>query len=106
MFVELFRAFFERGGAVAHLANFLLAFGGVLPGLDQLADFLRFGLALRLELFGFGKRGAPLGVELAERFDVEREAAIRQPRGDRVEILAERRRDRTYESGTVACHPS
>src|SRR6185312_8411764 len=79
------------GGAVAHLANLLLALGGVLTRLDKLADFLRFGFAQRLELFGFGKRGAPLGVESAKSFDVERETAIRQAGGDGVEILPEKR---------------
>ena len=73
------------------------------PALLQLADFLRFGVALRFELFGFGERGAALGVELAERFDVEREAAIGQPLGDRVEILAEEREIVHRAFGAFAC---
>src|SRR6185437_2182087 len=89
--VELFRAFFERGSAITHFANLLLAFRRVLARFNELADFLGFGFAQSLELFGFGKRGAPLGIELAESFDVEREAAVRQPGGDRVEILPEER---------------
>ena len=91
LFVQLFGALFESGGAVAHFADFLLAFGRVLTRFDEFADFLGFGLALSLELFGFGEGGAPLGIELAEGFDVESEAAVGQPEGDGVEILAEER---------------
>ena len=40
--VEFFGAFVQRGGAVAHFADFLLALGCVLAGFDELADFLRF----------------------------------------------------------------
>ena len=92
LIVELFRAFFERGGAVAHFANLLLAFRSVLTRFDELTDLLRFGFTQSFELFRFRKRGAPLGIELTKSFDVERETAIRQPRGDGVEILPEERK--------------
>src|ERR1700694_5982754 len=55
LFVQLFSAFFEGGGAVAHFADFLLARGGVLAGFNEFADFLGFGLALSLKLLGFGE---------------------------------------------------
>ncbi len=76
-FVEFTGFLIERGDPVAQFPDLELAVGGVLARLAQLADLLRFGVLLRLELLGFGERGAALGVELAERLDVEREGTIR-----------------------------
>ncbi len=61
-------------------------------GLPQLPDFLRFGVLLRFELLGFGQRRAPLRIQLAERLDVERESAIRQPLGDGIQIVSKKER--------------
>ena len=55
----------------------------------QLADFRALGVALRLELFGFGQRGAALGIEGPELIDVELKSARGQTLGDGVEIGAE-----------------
>ena len=89
LLVDGFDLLFEGGGAVAHGAHLGLEFGGVLAGLFELADLLAFGVSAGFELFGFGERGAAADVELPEVLDVEREAAIGEPGGDRVQVGAE-----------------
>jgi hypothetical protein len=55
----------------------------------QLADFLRFLVFLRLQLFAARERLAAQRVDRAEVLDIQREAAIRQPLGNGVEITPE-----------------
>ena len=71
--VKLGGLLIERGDLVTHLTHFYLLLAGIGAGFTQFADFLRLGVALRFELFGFGQRGAAFRVELAERLYVERE---------------------------------
>ena len=72
-FVKRLDLLVERRDAIAHRAHLLLLFGGVGALLSQLADFHALGVALRLELLGFGDGGAALGVESAKLVDVQRE---------------------------------
>ena len=85
LFVQLFGFFVQRGSAVAHVAHFLLRSAVSTPCFAA-CRFPRFGIALRLELFGFGERGAPLGIELAELLDIQLKPARGQTLGDGVEI--------------------
>ena len=88
LLVQRRRLAVQLGDQLTHLADPLLHVRRIAAGLLQLADFLRFGIALRLQFFRFRQRRPPLAIQLAERFHVHGESAIRQPRGNGAEIVA------------------
>ena len=61
------------------------------PCFALLADLCAFGVALRLELLGFGQGGAALGIERAKLLDDQLKSARGQALGYGVEIGAEER---------------
>ncbi len=61
------------------------------------------GVALGLELFGFGYGGAALRVQLAKLRDVQREPARGQALGHRVEVVPEKRQVVHTVALTCAC---
>ncbi len=83
--------FIESRDAITHRAHLLLLVSGVSALLFQLADFQALGVALRLELLGFGYRAAALGIESAKLVDIQRETARRQSLSDGVQVATELR---------------
>ena len=79
-FVQRRRIGVQGGDPVAQFAHSQLQLSRVRAGLFQFADFLRLGIALRLQFFRFHQRATPLAIQLAERLHVDGESAIRQPR--------------------------
>src|SRR5688572_673427 len=79
----------QRGYLFAHFAHGLLTLGSVDALLSQLADLGAGGVGLRFQLLGLRDGGSAAGIQLAELLDIELIASSREPRRDRVKIIAE-----------------
>ena len=79
-----------RGNArlVTEAGDFGQQGGGILAARLQLSDRLRQRVAPRLQVFGAHLQRLALGLQRAERVEIERMAAKRQARGDGFWILA------------------
>src|SRR5260370_41932391 len=91
LFVQRFGLLVKSRHLRIQFARGSLPRGSVDSRFTQLADLLRFGLDLRLQLFGLSDRRAALSIKFAKRLNIEREAAIGEARGDGVAVRAEDR---------------